>query len=97
MLRLVRASKIPTVGICMGDIGTPSRLLCGRFGAPFSYATFHHERALAPGQLSFQQMHEIYQYDEITGRYGGLRRHRRPDRAQPQPVDSQRGLPESEA
>jgi len=66
MLRLVRESKIPTAGFCMGDIGTPSRLLAGRFGSPFSYATFHHERTLAPGQLSFQQMRDIYHYDEIT-------------------------------
>lgn len=66
MLRLVRDAKIPTVGICMGDIGTPSRLLCGRYGSPFSYGTFHHERTLAPGQLSFQQMHEIYRYEKIT-------------------------------
>jgi len=66
MLSLVRKSKIPTVGICMGDIGTPSRLLAGRFGAPFSFATFHHERTLAPGQLSFQQMIEIYHYEQIS-------------------------------
>jgi len=65
MLELVRDSKVPTVGLCMGDIGTPSRILAGRFGAPFTYATFHHERALAPGQLSFQQMREIYRYDQI--------------------------------
>ena len=57
--------KVPTVGICMGDIGTPSRILAGRFGAPFTFATFHHERTLAPGQLSFQQMTEIYHYDRI--------------------------------
>ncbi|MEX2558872.1 MAG: shikimate dehydrogenase [Pirellulales bacterium] len=66
MLRLVEQSPVPTVGICMGDIGTPSRLLAGRCGAPFTYATFHHERALAPGQLSFQQMNEVYRYDEIN-------------------------------
>lgn len=66
MLRLVKASTIPTVGICMGDIGTPSRLLAGRFGSPFSYATFHHERTLAPGQLSFQQMTEVYGYGQIN-------------------------------
>ena len=65
MLQLSRESKIPTVGICMGDIGTPTRILGGRFGAPLSFATFHHERALAPGQLSFQQMTEIYHYDQI--------------------------------
>jgi hypothetical protein len=31
MLRLVRDSKIPTVGICMGEIGVPSRILAGKF------------------------------------------------------------------
>jgi len=53
MLKLVQNAKTPTVGLCMGDIGVPSRVLSGRYGAPFTYATFHHERALAPGQLSF--------------------------------------------
>lgn len=65
VLRLVRQSKVPTIGICMGDIGIPSRILAGKFGAPFSFATFHHERAMAPGQLSFQQMTEIFNYDKI--------------------------------
>ncbi|MGD9721573.1 MAG: shikimate dehydrogenase [Pirellulales bacterium] len=65
MLQLMRNAKVPTVAICMGDIGTPSRILAGRFGAPFTFATFHHERTLAPGQLSFQQMTEIYHYDRI--------------------------------
>jgi 3-dehydroquinate dehydratase/shikimate dehydrogenase len=73
MLKLIRRSKVPTVGLCMGDIGTPSRLLAGKFGAPFTYATFHHERTLAPGQLSFQQMTEIYHHQRIqadTAVYG---------------------------
>ena len=66
MLRLVRDAKVPTIGICMGEIGTPTRVLTGKFGAPFTYATFHHERKLAPGQLSFKQMREMYRYDQIN-------------------------------
>jgi 3-dehydroquinate dehydratase/shikimate dehydrogenase len=66
LLELSRGSRVPTIGLCMGDIGTPSRILAGKFGSPFSYATFHHERALAPGQLSYQQMTEIYHYDQIN-------------------------------
>ncbi|MGI9457765.1 MAG: shikimate dehydrogenase, partial [Aeoliella sp.] len=54
------------VGMCMGDIGTPSRILLARCGAPFTYATFHHERALAPGQLSYDQMMDTYHYESIT-------------------------------
>lgn len=65
MLELVQSASVPTVGMCMGDIGTPSRLLSAKFGSPWTYATFHHERALAPGQLSFQQMTEIYGYENI--------------------------------
>jgi 3-dehydroquinate dehydratase/shikimate dehydrogenase len=65
VLNLVRQSKVPTIGICMGDIGIPSRILAGKFGSPISFATFHHERAMAPGQLTFQQMTEVYNYDKI--------------------------------
>ena len=66
MLRLVKESKVPTIGICMGDIGMPTRILGGRFGAPFTFATFSKERALAPGQLSYQEMVEVYRYDKIN-------------------------------
>ena len=66
MLEIMQESSVPTVGMCMGDIGTPSRILSAKFGSPYSYATFHHERALAPGQLSFKQMEEVYRYDKIN-------------------------------
>jgi len=65
MFRLVSQSRIPTVGICMGDIGIPSRILAGKFGSPFTYAAFHTDRAIAPGQLSFEEMKEIYHYEDI--------------------------------
>jgi 3-dehydroquinate dehydratase/shikimate dehydrogenase len=67
MLQLMARSKTPTIGICMGEIGTPSRILAARFGAPFTYATFHQERALAPGLLSFDEMRKLYRYDMIDG------------------------------
>jgi 3-dehydroquinate dehydratase/shikimate dehydrogenase len=65
VLEMMQESEIPTVAMCMGDIGTPSRILAGKFGAPFTYATFHHERTLAPGQLSYKHMNEIYHYERI--------------------------------
>ncbi len=65
MLQLIRDAKVPTIGICMGEIGTPTRILAGKFGAPFTYATFQNERKLAPGQLSFKQMYDVYRYESI--------------------------------
>jgi 3-dehydroquinate dehydratase/shikimate dehydrogenase len=66
LLRLVAAAKIPTIGFCMGEIGIPSRILTLKFGAPFTYASFSEERILAPGQLSFQQMKDIYHCEQIN-------------------------------
>lgn len=73
VLELMQESEIPTVGMTMGDIGTPSRILAPKFNAPYTYATFHHERTLAPGQLSFKQMKDTYRYEKIgpdTAVYG---------------------------
>ena len=66
MMRLVESAKIPTVGFCMGEIGTPSRILAARFGAPFTYAAFEQESAVAPGQLGYKEMRDLYRYDEIN-------------------------------
>ena len=66
LLRLMRHARVPTVAFCMGEFGQPSRVLAGKFGAPFSYATFHAERTMAPGQISYQQMKEAYRYEKIN-------------------------------
>lgn len=65
MLELVDGASTPTVGFCMGEMGTVSRILCGRFGAPFTYASFSRERELAPGQLSFAEVRNLYRFNHI--------------------------------
>lgn len=65
MLELVQSSEIPTVGFCMGEFGTATRVLCGKYGSPWTYASFSSEREIAPGMLSYEQMVRIYQYDSI--------------------------------
>ena len=66
MLKLVESSKIPTIGFCMGELGIVSRILCGKYGAPYTYSTFSDERTMAPGQLSFSDMKNIYRFDQIN-------------------------------
>src|SRR5688572_1698952 len=66
LMRLMRASRVPTVAFCMGEFGQASRILAGKFGSPFTYSTFHAERTMAPGQLSYQQMKEVYRYEKIN-------------------------------
>ncbi|MGH7129055.1 MAG: type I 3-dehydroquinate dehydratase, partial [Planctomycetaceae bacterium] len=66
MLQLVANAKVPTVGFCMGEFGLFSRILCGKYGSPFTYASFSPERELVPGQIDFGQMKEVYHFDEIN-------------------------------
>ena len=66
MLRLMESVKMPTIGICMGDIGTATRILGLRYGAPFTYTTFSSDRRIAPGQITWQAMRDQYRAQSIT-------------------------------
>ncbi len=66
MLEMMQSSSIPTIGICMGEMGTPTRILAMRYGAPFTFATYNQERSLAPGQLSYKVMRDVYSVDDIN-------------------------------
>lgn len=65
MLELAHAATIPTIGICMGEIGMVTRILANRVGSPFTYATFSQDKKIAPGQLNWKEMNEIYHYESI--------------------------------
>ena len=66
ILEMAEAAQIPTVAFCMGEFGIPSRILCARTGAPFTYAGFSREREMAPGQLTFAEVRNLYRYNKIT-------------------------------
>ncbi len=65
ILEMVGGAEIPTIGFCMGELGTISRILCGRWGSPLTYASFSRERELAPGQLSFAEVRNLYRFNRI--------------------------------
>ena len=65
LLKLVAESEIPTIGFCMGDLGLTSRVLCGKYGSPFTYTTFSEDREMAPGQIEFETMRDLYRFEEI--------------------------------
>ncbi|MCI0458777.1 MAG: shikimate dehydrogenase, partial [Gemmataceae bacterium] len=66
VLDLLHNPPKPTVAFCMGDMGLPSRLLSGRFGAPFAYAAFNKERGIAPAIPSFEEMKALYAFPQVT-------------------------------
>jgi 3-dehydroquinate dehydratase/shikimate dehydrogenase len=66
VLSLLANAPRPTVTICMGDMGGPSRVLSAKFGAAFTYAVFNKEYRVAPGMLSYDELQNVYRYDSIN-------------------------------
>jgi 3-dehydroquinate dehydratase/shikimate dehydrogenase len=66
LLDLLKDPPKPTVTICMGDIGFPSRILAGKYGAPFTYVAFNKERTIALGIPSFEEMKHVYHYHRVN-------------------------------
>ena len=65
MMELVKNAKVPTIGICMGEMGMITRILSSKLGSPFTYATFSKEKKIAPGLLEWKEMTTLYRFDEI--------------------------------
>ena len=65
MLLCIR-SNAPLLGMCMGELGTITRILGPRFGSPWSYACLSEENSSAPGQLSAQETHFVYDLNRLS-------------------------------
>jgi 3-dehydroquinate dehydratase/shikimate dehydrogenase len=50
----------------MGEIGMVTRILANRVGSPFTYATYSSDTKMAPGQLNWKEMTELYNYRAIN-------------------------------
>jgi 3-dehydroquinate dehydratase/shikimate dehydrogenase len=66
VLGLLRNPPKPTVAMCMGDMGMPSRLLGRLFGTPWTYAAWNKERNVAPGLPTYYDLRRVYHYDRIN-------------------------------
>jgi 3-dehydroquinate dehydratase/shikimate dehydrogenase len=73
VLNLIKNSKRPVVGHCMGEMGVPSRILSLKYGAPFLYAAFNKERGIAPGLPSMEEVNRYFNVEKLdaeTAVYG---------------------------
>jgi 3-dehydroquinate dehydratase/shikimate dehydrogenase len=57
----VRATgPVPLIALAMGPLGIATRVLAGRYGAPWTYASVAPGREAAPGQLDARTLCEVY-------------------------------------
>ena len=66
VLRLMENPPVPTIALCLGDLGFPSRILAAKLGAPFCYAAFNIERTLSLGIPHFGELKNSYFFEHIN-------------------------------
>ncbi len=66
VLKLMEKPPVPTVAVCLGELGFPSRILAAKFGAPFVYAAFNIERTLSLGIPHFGELKNSYFLEQIN-------------------------------
>ena len=62
---ILRGAPIPTIGICMGELGRISRILAPKFGAYLMFASVGVGRESGPGQLTASELRGLYRFDRI--------------------------------
>jgi 3-dehydroquinate dehydratase/shikimate dehydrogenase len=64
---LLRARRGPTVALCMGEFGLPSRVLAKKFGALLTFAAPDGGRPTASGQPTVNELRRRWRFDSIGG------------------------------
>lgn len=70
---ILRRKLKPTIALCMGDEGLPSRVLAKKFGALLTFAALDAAGGTAPGQPTVSDLKNLYRWDAIqedTAVYG---------------------------
>ncbi len=70
---LIAEQHKPTVALCMGQFGLPSRVLAGKFGALLTFCGLDDAAVTAPGQVGVATMKHLYRWDRLdaaTGVFG---------------------------
>src|SRR5271167_3396550 len=60
-----QSDKYALIGLCMGEQGIISRVLSVRAGSVFTFASVSEELKTAPGQISAQDLRNIYRIDQV--------------------------------
>lgn len=68
MLRcvLTLSAQYRVIGLCMGDFGQCTRILAPIVGSIFTYACWDTTQTTAPGQLTLEDLSQIYHYYQLN-------------------------------
>jgi 3-dehydroquinate dehydratase/shikimate dehydrogenase len=63
---LLQQRHKPTIALCMGEFGLPSRILAKKFGALLTFAALDADQATAPGQPTIDELKTRYRWDKLN-------------------------------
>ena len=66
IFELLKSAQIPTISFCMGESGYISRILTKKFGGFLTFASLEKGKESAPGQLTEDELSNIYHFKEIN-------------------------------
>jgi 3-dehydroquinate dehydratase/shikimate dehydrogenase len=65
-IELIQQQVKPTIALCMGEFGLPSRVLARKAGALISFAALRPEQATASGQPTIDEVKRTYRWDALN-------------------------------
>ena len=66
VFELLQNVQVPTISMCMGELGIISRILAPRFGGFLTFASIARGRESAPGQISAADLRYLYRVHKIN-------------------------------
>jgi len=63
---MLRRCDVPTIALCMGELGLMSRVLSPKFGSFLTFASLDEGTGSAPGQITAQKMLHLYHTNLIN-------------------------------
>jgi 3-dehydroquinate dehydratase/shikimate dehydrogenase len=63
---IIQQQYKPTIALCMGEFGLPSRVLAKKFGALLTFAALDEDSNTAPGQPTLADLKRLYRWDHLT-------------------------------
>ena len=66
LFEVLRKATLPTIALAMGERGVISRILSPKFGSLLTFASLGEGEGSAPGQLTIEELLNVYRYREIN-------------------------------
>ncbi len=66
VFQLLKSASLPTIALCMGEVGLLSRILAQKFGSYMTFASLEEGKESAPGQITVHELINLYRFKKTN-------------------------------